>query len=373
MPKKNPTNPFKPTAGAEPPVLVGRKQVIDDFIDGLDEGVGAPGRLMRISGPRGSGKTVIMSELGAIAQKRNWLVVRESARKNLIDHIVSKLASKSPSANASADADFGFFKVHAGINDRQNIPIDLESVLSSACKKIGKKGLLITIDEVQNADRDDIIEIASAVQFLIQDKKDIAFVFAGITTGVMDIINDEGMTFLRRAKAEELEPLRTDEVETALKKPFEDTGMKINSSELTVAAEATSGYAFLVQLVGYHIWRECRRHAEESNIVSSADVERGVKAAKKMHANMVMVPILSKLTERPMRFLVAMAEDNGPSATNDIAERMGKTNSSNSSCRAQLISEQVIEPAGRGYVNFSIPHMREYIRDNRDDLLSKFD
>ena len=46
-------NPFKPTAGAEPPVLIGRDKVIDDFSDGLDEGVGAPARLMRITGPRG--------------------------------------------------------------------------------------------------------------------------------------------------------------------------------------------------------------------------------------------------------------------------------------------------------------------------------
>ena len=38
---------FKPTAGAEPPVLVGRDKVQDDFTEGLTEGPGAPGRLMR--------------------------------------------------------------------------------------------------------------------------------------------------------------------------------------------------------------------------------------------------------------------------------------------------------------------------------------
>lgn len=373
MAKKNPTNPFKPTAGAEPPILVGRKQVIDDFTDGLDEGVGAPGRLMRISGPRGSGKTVLMAELGAIAKERDWVVIRESARQGLVEHLVSKLASKLPSANASAEADLGFIKLHAGINEDANIPIDLESVLTSACKKIGTKGLLITIDEVQNADKADITEIASAVQFLIQDKRDIAFVFAGITTGVLDIINDEGMTFLRRAKAEELEPLPTEEVVPALRKSFTDTGMEIGNPELEAAAAATCGYAFLVQLVGYYVWRECRRHIEESNIVNSADVEKGVKAAKAEHARMVMVPILSKLTERPMRYLVAMSEGEGPMATNDIAEKMGATASSISSARAALIAKQIIEPSGRGFVDFSIPHMREYIRDNTEELLSKFE
>ena len=49
-------NPFRPTAGAEPPVLIGRDKVIRDFSNGLREGVGAPARLMRITGPRGSGK-----------------------------------------------------------------------------------------------------------------------------------------------------------------------------------------------------------------------------------------------------------------------------------------------------------------------------
>lgn len=42
MPGSTCVNPFKPTAGAEPPVLAGRKKVIDDFTDGLTEGPGVP-------------------------------------------------------------------------------------------------------------------------------------------------------------------------------------------------------------------------------------------------------------------------------------------------------------------------------------------
>ncbi len=314
-----------------------------------------------------------MAELGAIAQKRDWIVIRESARKDLVKHLVSKLATKLPNANASADADFGFLKLHAGINDNPDILIDLEDVLNSTCKRIGKKGLLITIDEVQNADRADIVEIASSVQFLIQDKRNIAFVFAGITTGVLDIINDEGMTFLRRAKAEELEPLPSDEVIAALRKSFEDTEMQIGDRELEAAASATCGYAFLVQLVGYYVWRECRRHLDETSVVTRADVEEGIKEAKAEHARMVMAPILSKLTERPMRYLCAMAKGCGPTATSDIAAQLGVPPASLSSARAALIAKQIIEPAGRGYVDFSIPHMREYIEENAEELLAKFE
>lgn len=51
-------NPFKPTAGKRPPMLIGRESVIEDFEEGLDNGAGAPGRLMLITGNRGCGKTV---------------------------------------------------------------------------------------------------------------------------------------------------------------------------------------------------------------------------------------------------------------------------------------------------------------------------
>ena len=43
-------NPFKPTAGKRPPMLIGRESVIEDFEEGLDNGAGAPGRLMLITG-----------------------------------------------------------------------------------------------------------------------------------------------------------------------------------------------------------------------------------------------------------------------------------------------------------------------------------
>ena len=46
-------NPFKPTAGAEPPILAGRDAVLTDFEIGLEEGVGAPGGRARGAGTRG--------------------------------------------------------------------------------------------------------------------------------------------------------------------------------------------------------------------------------------------------------------------------------------------------------------------------------
>lgn len=72
-------NPFKPTAGMNPPELIGRDMVLGDFRDALDNGPGAPDRLMRISGVRGVGKTVLLNALGDVARSRGFQVVDVAA------------------------------------------------------------------------------------------------------------------------------------------------------------------------------------------------------------------------------------------------------------------------------------------------------
>lgn len=64
-------------------------------------------------------------------------------------------------------------------------------------------GLIITLDEAQNVNRDAMSTIASCVQLMIRERQNIAFVFAGVTTGVLDLLNNKSLTFLRRAKSEE--------------------------------------------------------------------------------------------------------------------------------------------------------------------------
>ena len=89
-------NPFKPTAGKRPPILIGRESVIEDFEEGLDNGAGAPGRLMLITGNRGYGKTVLLRELQRLASERGWAVVSDSASLGLCDRLADALRSNKP-------------------------------------------------------------------------------------------------------------------------------------------------------------------------------------------------------------------------------------------------------------------------------------
>ena len=159
-----------------------------------------------------------------------------------------------------------------------------------------------------------------------------------------------------------------------MKEPFAGTGMYLSDEALEAAVRAADGYAYLVQLVGYNVWRAARRHFAETPVVSMEDVADGVDMALANYDEAVIEPALAMLSERAMRYLVEMAKRDGDAATGDIAKSIGVPATSLSSARRTLIARQVIEPAGRrGYVRFSVPKMREYVSAHADDLLSRYD
>ncbi len=82
-----PKNPFKPTFGAVPPILAGRDPLIDEFVDAIYDGPGAPGRATLYTGARGSGKTTLLNEVEDRARQEGWLVVSETADPGLLDRL----------------------------------------------------------------------------------------------------------------------------------------------------------------------------------------------------------------------------------------------------------------------------------------------
>ena len=131
-------NPFKPTAGKMPPVLVGREKVTDDFLEGLANGEGAPGRLMRITGPRGSGKTVLLSELASIAEDEGWLVVNVSGSGDLLASLSHRLMRKSLFSEIVFKAQSPLVSIEARHGSASLD--DFESILECATRGITKIG-----------------------------------------------------------------------------------------------------------------------------------------------------------------------------------------------------------------------------------------
>ncbi|PST48349.1 ATP-binding protein [Bifidobacterium callitrichos] len=372
------SNPFKPTAGRMPPLLIGRDTVIDDFEEGLDDGPGAPGRLMRVTGARGVGKTVILTEFGLIAKARKWEVIDETASTGLAQRLLDRLTPPATAVDLSLKpslsvAGLGGLSLGEAHVSSQQMPLTLRDAFGRRLDALAHKhaGLLVTIDEAQAAERTDMVAIATAVQHLIREERNIAFVFAGLPTIASKWLNDEVLTFLRRAQAEQLGDIPLQDVTDAFEDTFADSGITIAGEPLSMAANATEGYPFMIQLVGYHIWRIAyRRHRNADGTtaddarVTEEDAKQGIANALTRLGDAVHGPELDGLSPVDKTYLLAMAQDDGPSSTSTVAERMGKDVNYANIYRTRLIDAQVISDAGYGKVDFAIPYLRQYLREH---------
>lgn len=360
-------NPFKPTAGGEPPLLIGRERVVRDFDKGLDNGVGAPGRIMLITGARGTGKTVMLTVLGDKARAHKWDVIEETASDGLCERLVSELCSKdslidkltfAPSITiAGASVSLG----EAELSPKR-MPETLRKAMSARLDALEKRdaGLMISIDETQAASRADLIAIATAIQHQIREKRNVSIVFAGLPQMISDLFDDEVITFLRRARTNVLANVPIDEVKESFAQTFEDSGMSLDTSLVEKAAVATAGYPYMIQLVGYYIWDAA--DARESTVISKDDVNEGIREARVDLDNAVCVPELHGLSKNDKAYLEAMAVSDGPSGTSEVAKRMGRSAKYAATYRKRLLDAYVIRQTDRGEVDFAVPFLREYLR-----------
>ena len=355
-------NPFKPTAGMNPPELIGRNTILDDFQDALDNGPGSPDRLMRISGIRGVGKTVMLNALGAIARQRGFHIVDVASNPGFCARILTALSRTELTSISIAPALLG---VSIGSAELSKSPTQLGEAMFNASKR---GGLLITLDEIQDAPLDELRELGNEIQFLIRQGANVAFAFAGLPTSVDEAVGADTLTFLQRAKHIELSRLSDFEVEESFEGTVWQAGKELASEAASLLTEAAAGYPFMVQLVGYYTWQSAARR--DSNTVSVEDAERGIEIARANFDTMVIEPALRRLPQRQVEYLTAMARClKQPAQTGDISKRMGLSSKDTSSYRKRLIDAAVIEKVGYGRVDFAIPYMREYLVAHADEII----
>lgn len=357
-------NPFVPTAGSTPPELIGRKGLLDEFRYGMRIGSGAPGLLTIFTGARGIGKTVMLSEAEDLAREAGWAVISETATPGFMGRmgesmrrLANELGDTTPGRRVTSISAAGFSITTALPPAEQvgwrNTGGQLLRLLDAQ-----GTGLVITVDEIHATDRTEISQLAASVQHFIREGLPIGLVFAGLPSAVSDLLNEGVATFLRRADRIDLHAAAVRDVEKSYTKLFAEGGFDLSSAIVHAAAEATAGYPFLIQLVGYFLWRE----AELNPVLTDAAAGEAIEHAQKRNTRVVILAALSTASGRDLDFLKAMSRDDGDSATRDIASRMAASSSVVGNQRARLIDAGIVEPAGHGVVRYAIPGLREYLR-----------
>ncbi len=192
-------DPFKPSFGVDPPLLVGRQDLIDTFADGIDSGPGAISRATLFTGPRGSGKTVLLNAIEDEAKQRGWLVIQETAIPGLVsrltgEHLPSVLAQYNPKAVrhhlrgvtlGKAGAAWTREDIHHIVPGLRNQLFLLEELLAE-----GGTGVLISVDEIGSEAQDELRELTTVIQHAFRQRREVAFVAAGLPGAVSDLLQD---------------------------------------------------------------------------------------------------------------------------------------------------------------------------------------
>lgn len=369
-------SPFTPGFGVTPRILAGRTEELRTFEAALDDGPGAMGRAMLFTGPRGSGKTVLLNAVEDVALKRGWVVASTTARHGFADELTHNILPgllrdihRTTDTYRITGAEGTVLGVGGGLTrehvDRFPVAPSIWSRIRELTEALPESGgLLITVDEVHSSALDDLREIAQAVQHSFREGRQVAFAAAGLPSSISDLLSSDVVTFLRRAERFTLTHVPIEEVEDVLEDTIQGAGRTIGRDALTAAADGTYGYAFLIQLVGHHIWQ-----AERSNRhISLEHAASGVARARRRVGDLVHASALADLSGVDRSFLVAMSIDDGPSNMNEIPHRLGVGANYASQYRLRLIDAGMIEAVGRGRVDFTLPYIREYLRDHAASL-----
>lgn len=360
-------NPFTPGFGLTPVILAGRDLAIEEFTAALAGNV-PEARAILISGARGTGKTVLLSEFRELALEAGWIDLRlHTSSTSLVEELrgqaIAHLRELDPDSETSklTMARIASVAAQRDIHERYTGELEPLTVVLDRLARLAEEeggGVLITLDEVQSVDRAPLHALTQHVQDLIGSGHAVAFLAAGVRTGVDALLDHEGATFLRRAHRIEVGSVDVGTAAEAIRMTVADTTKGITPEAAVLAGEISRGYPYLIQLVGSKAWQ----NSGDADTIEIEDVRGARDAVVAAMIKNVHGPALRGLSPRKREYLRAMLEDEGPSAVGVIAARMGIEPSQQSGFRQRLIEDDLIRPAGRGHVEYSLPYLADALR-----------
>ena len=201
-------NPFTLTFGKSPLEPVERPLQTMEIVDTFTaETVNQ--QMFIITGVRGSGKTVMMTEIARqLREREDWVVIELNPAADLLQGMLAKLNSNKVCAAIikSAKIDLSFFGFGVAI---EGVPplTDTETAIITILEKLKKqdKRLLITIDEVTNNDYMKVF--AGSFQIFVRQDLPVFLLSTGLYENIDELQNEKNLTFLFRAPKIQLKPL----------------------------------------------------------------------------------------------------------------------------------------------------------------------
>lgn len=340
-------NPFSLAFGNSPQMEIDRASVDFDIIRDFNSEHSSSNAYM-ITGVRGSGKTVYMTDVcKKLRQNKDWIVIEVSPENDIIDQVAYKLAKDSDFGSyvVSAKIDLSILNVELsryveGTSDSKVIL--LEKLLKLAAKK--NKRVVVAIDEALNNKY--IKEFAHEFQICIRNDLPLYLIMTGLYENIYEIQNEKTLTFLYRTPRIEMKPLKLFKITDSYEEIF-----NISHEIAQQMSAMTRGYAFAYQVLGYYYFEN--RPSDIRQIENKYCNHLGEYVYEK---------IWSELSEKDREVISIMIEMAEKIKVKDLRERLNVDSSKFSHYRDRLKRKGIVDLSEYGYISFSLPYFKEFIQ-----------
>ena len=379
-------NPFAPGAGSRPPELAGRDAILEAARISCGRAVkGRSARSIMLLGLRGTGKTVLLNEIGRVAEQEGLMISKveapegESLARLIYPEMRKVMRSLSGVAAAKHITTRGLqglrnfasiFKIEVagvevgveaepGLADTGDLQYDLPdlfTLIGKAAQAAGR-GWVLLIDEVQYLSEADLSALIVALHRMSQESLPVILVGAGLPQ--IARLAGEAKSYAERLfqypAVGALDPASASQ---AIEKPILEEESSIAPEALQTIVDRTKGYPFFLQE-----WASVAWNNAEGPEITFADADQSYTETLALLDEGFFRVRIDRLTRSEVQFVKAMASlGDGPYAMADIAKAMDRKQQSLGPVRASTIAKGMIYSTDHGYLDFSVPLFAEFMR-----------
>ena len=354
-------NPYNPSFGQKPERFLGRSLIVHEILSSLDN-PNSPWRTTLLIGVRGSGKTALLGDIKESITKKDILPIFVTPENDILNDILSQVHACLPKSLIESIPKPSKLSIGGSIefnlsNDSPSFLNNFRHQLTIMLEALKRKNiqLLFLIDEAQKHSSSMRTFIAT-YQHLLRERYDVSLVMAGLPNVISDILNDDILTFLRRANQVELDNVEISVVIHDFQEIFcKEFNCSVDTAEN--AALITRGYPYLIQLMGFYLWEYLNAGTLESDALTQATIQ-----ARSMMFQNVHKLLYRELSEGDREFVYAMVPDDNRSKFANIITRTEKSKQYLSTYRLRLIDRGYIKAVARGEVAFCLPFTKEFLQ-----------
>lgn len=284
----------------------------------------------KITGVRGSGKTVILAKIEEAlrteeSKSNGWLVFDVNPTRDMLEQIAAMLQKEGFSKNPFFD-----------------IGVEIETMLQRVQEN--HKKILIGIDEVSKTP--EMIKFTSEYGKWLRANYPVYLVCTGLYENIQEVCNVKNLTFFRRATTIKTEPLNMVRMTEMYKSKLE-----IESSKAREMAACTKGYAYAFQKLGSLYFKKLPEQTLE-DLIPELKTELFAYSYEKIWEEMSDTD----------RFLAALLTEKDEYKREEVLKLMGNRSGNYSMYRDRLLKRGILQ-ARQGYISFALPFFADYIKE----------